>query len=75
MAKERRKLSVVIEVEHKDFFGFYTLEVLINQKSYTYYLNSEFALRKVKSLLYRHKAGRALKVLKLFNIKEEHASI
>jgi hypothetical protein len=57
--------------EVKDFFGVIEVGVRINGKDYTYPITSEFALSKVKRLLYcKHpKYGKALQVLKMFTVK------
>jgi len=59
-----QKLTCLLTSETKDFFGVWEVEVLVNGKTYTFPISSEFLLRKFKSLLYRHKPGKALALLK-----------
>ena len=68
MIKKRQNLTICLVSKIKDFNGVWEVEVLINSKTYTYPINSEFALNKIESLLYRHKYGSVLKLLKLFKI-------
>jgi len=63
---EKRKLSVELESITKDIFGVYEVRALVNEKTYTFPITSEFILRKVKSLLRRKKPGKALYLLKQF---------
>lgn len=50
--------------------GLYHVSVLIDNKKYTFILNSEFAYRQYKKLL-RYRPGAALDVLKKWDVKEE----
>lgn len=69
-SKKRQKLTFCLEVVSKDFFGIFTVETLINGKEYTFCLNSEYILRKIESLIHRHKSGKALNLIKKWNVKE-----
>lgn len=66
-------LVLQIENERRYFTGVIEVGVLINGKPYTYPIGSAYALAKVKRLLKgKHpKYGKALNLLKLFQIKEE----
>jgi hypothetical protein len=65
----KSKVVLQIESESKDCFGVYELCTLIDGRPYIYFINSEYILRKVKSLIYRHKSGKAINVLKQWNLK------
>ena len=54
----------------KSEFGLFEVVVLINQKPYSYRLNSEWAVRKFQTLFDKGWNGKALNVLKKFNLKE-----
>lgn len=66
MSKKGHNLTISLISESTDQFGVIEVGVLINEKLYTYPITSEFALRKIKSLLFRHKPGKALKLLQMF---------
>jgi len=65
-AKKRQNLTIRLVSKIKDYMGIWEVAVLVNGKLYTYPISSEFAVRKVESLIRRRKPGRALRVLKLF---------
>lgn len=67
--KNSQKLTICLIAETKDSFGVIEVSIKINGKDFTYPITSEFALRKFKSLLRRHKPGKALHLLKLFTVK------
>lgn len=67
--KKSQKLTLCLTTEVKDVFGVYILDVLINEKLYTYLLNSEFAVRQFKKLLRHKRPGKALNILKQFKME------
>ena len=69
MSQKSQKLTIRLVAIRTDIFGVIEVDVILNNKLYTYPITSEFALRKVQSLLYRHKPGRALKVLEMFKVR------
>lgn len=79
MSKKGQNLTIEVISKTKDSFGIWEVEVLINSKLYTYPITSEFAVRKIESLLRWRKPGKALKMLSLFktegfNVFEEEKS-
>lgn len=66
MSKKIQKLNLSLESIVKDPFGLYEVHTRINGKLYTFPVTSEFAVRKVQSLLHRNKPGKALNLLRLF---------
>jgi hypothetical protein len=66
--KKGQNLTCKIGSKTKDEFGIWEIEIFINGNLYTYPITSEFAVRKVESLLRRHKPGKALHVLSLFTV-------
>jgi hypothetical protein len=69
-SKKGQKLTVSLGSITKGWNGVYDIDVLINGKKYTFFITSEFAVRKVKQLIKRRKPGKALHTLKLFNTRE-----
>jgi hypothetical protein len=67
-SKKGQKLTLSVLSKVKDVFGLWEVDVKINSKVYTYQISSEYLLRKVDSLIYRHKPGRALYLLKIANV-------
>lgn len=67
--KKGQLLTISLIDELIDCFGVIEVHILINERPYTYPINSEFALRKFKSLLRRKKFNKALKILGLFKIE------
>ena len=63
-------MKLTIQAEEKDIFGLYHLSVLIDSKEYSFHLASEWALRQVKIALKRRRPGRAINVLKQFNLMD-----
>lgn len=59
-----QKLTICLVSKIRDCFGVIEVCVLINGKEYTYPISSEFKLRKIESLLYRKKPGKALNLLR-----------
>lgn len=74
-----KPLKVIVVSKITDCFNVTEVSVLINGKEYTYPITSEFAVRKVESLIKRKRYGKAIKVLNLFvttgfnSFKEEHS--
>ena len=66
MSKSRVKMLIVSEV--KDCFGVWEIKVAINGKLYTYPIDSEFIVRKVKKMLRLNKIGKAINLLSQFKI-------
>lgn len=69
LVKKRQNLTRLlmrIESVNKDSFGIWEVGVRIDTKLYTYPLTSEFAVRKVSSLIRQRKYGKAIQVLHLF---------
>jgi hypothetical protein len=66
MSKKIQKLNLSLEAIIKNPFGLYEVHTLINGKPYTFPITSEFAVRKIQSLLRRNKPGKALSLLRLF---------
>jgi hypothetical protein len=64
-------MKLTLEVVSKDFFGIFTVHALIDEKPYTFVLNSEYAIRQVQKLIRQRRPGRALNMLKKFNVKLE----
>jgi hypothetical protein len=64
-------MKLTLEVVSKDFFGVFTVQALIDEKPYTFVLNSEYAIRQVQKLIRQRRPGRALNMLKKFNVKLE----
>ena len=71
MSKKGQKLTISLESKTKDWSGVYELIINISGKRYTYLITSEFAVRKIEQLIRRRKPGKALNVLRLFNIGKE----
>lgn len=69
-SKKSQKLTLQVVSKSKDCFGVWEVNVLINSKPYTYNLTSEFAARQIDKLVNK-KPGKALALLKQFNLKEE----
>ena len=53
----------------KDWAGFFEIDARIGERSYTFYISSEFTVRKVKSLVKKRSFGRALSLLRENNEK------
>lgn len=68
-SKKGQKLTLCLESVKRDFMGVFKVVALINKIPYTFYINSEYAVRKTEELIKKHRPGRALKLLKDFNIK------
>jgi hypothetical protein len=66
--KKVQKLNIILEAKVKDFYGVWELSVLINQKAYTYPINSEFAVEQIEHFLRLRRPGKALKVLNQFKL-------
>jgi len=63
------KLEVTLISEVRDFFGVWEVTVDINEKVYTYPLNSEYAVRKIEKMIRLRKFGKALHLLSQFKIE------
>jgi hypothetical protein len=61
-------MKLTLEVISKDFFGVFTVQAWVDAKQYTYVLGSEYAIRQVQKLIRQHRPGKALNMLKKFNI-------
>ena len=61
-------MTLCLESKTRDIFGVWEVSVLINSKSYTYPINSEFVVRKVEDLIRKRRFGKALKLLNLFKV-------
>jgi len=68
--KKRQKLTLCLECISKDFFGVFKIDALVNGKTYTFHTSSEYSVRKVEELIKKRRPGKALNLLKLFNLKE-----
>jgi hypothetical protein len=68
MTQKHQLLNICLISKVRDFNGIWEVSILLNGKAYTYPITSEFAVRKFESLLYRHKPGRALEILRKFKI-------
>jgi len=53
----------------KDWAGFFEIDARIGERSYTFYISSEFTVRKVKSLVKKRSFGRAISLLRENNEK------
>jgi len=62
--KKGQKLTLCLVSEMKDLFGVIEICVSINGKCYTYPLDSEWIVKKVKKLIRLKKFGRAIQLLK-----------
>ena len=69
MVKKRQLLTLLLTSKTKDFFGVWKVNVLINGKEYSYSIPSEFAVEEFERLVL-HTPGKALNLLKTFNLKE-----
>ena len=69
MRQKGQKLTVSLVSYTKDCCGVYEVRVLINEKSYTYPIDSEYIFRKVKKMIRLHKPGKALHLLSMFKIE------
>lgn len=69
MPNQRQKLTLLMESKSKTWAGYYEVSVLINGKRYTYFITSEFALRKAERFIAKSYYGKAIALLKKFNIK------
>jgi len=70
MPKKRQKLTICLVSKVRDCFGVWETTVTINDKLYTYPIDSEFALRKIEQMIRTKKFGKALYLLSLFKIEE-----
>ena len=73
MIKKRQKITVCLTSKSRDFFGVWSVDVLINSKEYTYSIPSEFAVEEFERLC-KKTPGKALNWLKKFNLKEKEES-
>ena len=64
MVKKGQTLTLCLVSEMKDLFGVIEVCVSINGKCYTYPLDSEWIVKKVKKLIRLKKFGRAIQLLK-----------
>jgi len=64
--KKCQKLTFKLVSKTKDFFGVWEICICINDKYYTYPINSEFAVEEVERLISKHRFGKALQTLKQF---------
>ena len=48
----------------RDWAGFFEIDARIGERSYTFYLDSEFLVRKVKSLVKKRSFGLAISLLR-----------
>jgi len=62
-------MKLILEVVSRDFFGVFTVQALIDTKPYTFAVNSEYAIRQIQKLIRQRRPGRALNMLKKFNVK------
>jgi len=53
----------------KTEFGLFEILVVINKKPYSYRIDSEWAVRKFHFFFYKGWNGKALNILKKFNLK------
>ena len=67
--QKRQKLTLCLISIYKDCFGVHDVAILINKKSYTYPITSEYAVRVIERLIKQHKPGTALKILNKFKIE------
>lgn len=67
----KSSLTLQFESVSRDFFGVFTVQVLVNRVPQTFTLGSEYAVRTAQKLNYKHKPEKALKMLKDFNLKGE----
>jgi hypothetical protein len=70
MFKKRQILTLCLVSKIKDYFGLWEVNVLINKKEYTFLIPSEYAVEKFERMS-KCFPGRALNLLKKFNIKEK----
>ena len=70
-SQKLQNMHLLIESTSRDSFGVIEVKTILNGKPYTFPITSEFALRKVQSLLRRHKPGKALQLLRLFLVEKE----
>lgn len=70
MFKKRQKLTLCLISKIKDYFGLWEVNILINKKEYTFLIPSEYAVEKFERMSKRF-PGRALNLLKKFNVKEK----
>ena len=69
MKQKGQKLTLSLISYTRDCFGVYEIRVLINGKSYTYPINSEYIFRKIKKMIRLHKPGKAIHLLSAFKTK------
>jgi len=63
------KLEVTIISETRDCFGVWEVTVAVNKKIYTYPIDAEFGLKKVRKMIRLKKYGKALHLLSLYKLK------
>ena len=68
--KKRQKLTICLLSKAKDWAGVWEVRIMINDKPYIYFINSEYALEKFEKLLRQKKPGKALHLLSLFKVQE-----
>ena len=64
-------MKLTLEVVSRDFFGVFTVQALVDAKHYTFVVNSEYAIRQIQKLIRQRRPGRALNMLKKFNVIAE----
>jgi hypothetical protein len=69
--KKRQNLTICLTSKTKDFFGVWSVSILINKKEYIYNITSTFAVEEAERMLYNKRYGKAIQILKQNTIKEE----
>jgi len=68
MSKKGQKLTVCLLSKVRDCFGVWEITVVINEKPYTYPIDSEYAVRKIEKMIRLNKPGKAIHLLSQFKI-------
>lgn len=65
----KQKLEIQLISKVRDIFGVWEITVNINGKLYTYPIDAEYGLKKIKKMIRLKKYGKALHLLNLYKIK------